>query len=98
MVRANPAAYWLTASPSASNANRLAANIAASIATMAATKAECPPSATPKAVAAPISIMPSMPRFMTPERSTRSSPMAAKISGVAATRVPLSSGISRLMP
>src|SRR5574343_145576 len=41
---------------------------------------------------APISIMPSTPRLMTPLRSTTSSPRPAKISGVAAARVPARMG------
>ena len=44
--------------------------------------------ATTKPITAPVIIMPSTPRFRTPDFSTTNSPMAAKISGVAATRKP----------
>jgi hypothetical protein len=40
--------------------------------------------------------MPSTPRFRTPERSTRSSPIAAKISGVEAILIPMMMFINKL--
>lgn len=51
---------------------------------MAPSQGEPVERATAKPVMAPITIMPSTPRFKTPDRSTTSSPMAAISSGVAA--------------
>lgn len=51
------------------------------------------PAAAAKPAIAPIKIMPSTPRLITPLRSATSSPSPAKISGVAAASVPASTGI-----
>ena len=90
IASASPAAYWLVRKVSASTPNSIdEAAPPASAPARIASGIGNPASATPKASAAPISIMPSMPRLRTPDFSTTSSPSAASTSGVAAMMVPV---------
>src|SRR5208283_3378678 len=82
MVSARPAATWLTASPSVSAAKIAAMPAPASVPQIAPMKTEPVKKAAAKPHAAPMIIMPSMPRLSTPARSTTSSPAAASNSGV----------------
>src|ERR1700743_1317196 len=84
IVSARPDATWLTARPSAIAAKIKNTRVPAIIPQIEPTRIEPLSHAPPKPQAAPTIIMPSTPRFRTPERSATSSPVAAINSGVEA--------------
>ncbi|CAB4731314.1 unannotated protein [freshwater metagenome] len=87
MVIARPETVWLTRSVIVANAcSRAAADPAAIPANNASDRTSQPGPSTREAVhdaqTAPISIMPSTPRFSTPERSVSTPPSAENSNGV----------------
>src|SRR5690554_6822942 len=85
-VSARPVATWLVTSVSVRKPNSSENSAPTTMAARTSSHGDPVVSATPKPVTAPMIIMPSTPRLSTPERSTTSSPTAARSSGVAAVK------------